>query len=78
MIYQVSVNQAKNKQFLQMMELMTDLGVILSISSENGHTYTMEELKKAIEEGEESGFVENFDSDELLTSLHEKTHKTFY
>ncbi len=35
-------------------------------------------ILEAIKEGEGSGFVENFDSDELLTSLHEKTHKTFY
>jgi len=72
MIYQVSVNQTKNKQFLQMVELMTDLGVIQSIAPENDNTYTMEELRKAIEEGEKSGLVENFNSDELLASLHEK------
>ncbi len=72
MVYQINVNQTKNKQFLQMVELMTDLGVIQSISPENDNTYTTEELRKAIEEGEKSGFVENFDSDELLASLHEK------
>ena len=31
-----------------------------------------ESLRKAIKEGEESGFVENFDPDVLLASLHEK------
>ena len=36
MVYQIDVNQAKNKQFLQMVELMSDLGVIKSISPENG------------------------------------------
>jgi len=36
MVYQIDVNQAKNKQFLQMVELMSDLGVIKSISPKNG------------------------------------------
>ncbi len=35
MVYQINVNQTKNKQFLQMVELMTDLGVIQSIAPEN-------------------------------------------
>ena len=78
MVYQIDVNQAKNKQFLQMVELMSDLGVIKSISPENGtasyDTSLSDEelLRNAIKEGLDSGFVEDFDPDLLLESLHKK------
>ena len=57
MIYQIDVNQGKNKQFLQMVELMTDLGVIQSISPENATPYndtslSDEELLEIIEASE--------------------------
>lgn len=57
MVYQINVNQTKNKQFLQMVELMTDLGVIQSISPENNTdayetSLSDEELLEMIEASE--------------------------
>jgi len=57
MVYQINVNQTKNKQFLQMVELMTDLGVIQSISPENNvdayeTSLSEEELLEMIEASE--------------------------
>lgn len=57
MVYQINVNQTKNKQFLQMVELMTDLGVIQSIAPENNAdayetSLSDEELLEMIEASE--------------------------
>ncbi len=64
MIYNVTINPAKKKQFLKAMEILRDLDVIKSIQ--------LNDIRSALTEGEESDFVENFDPELLLKSLHDK------